>query len=234
MQKKSWTGSTGRSSGCLRNAWPSAARWQSLQIETGKAVHDGEREKQKLAAVREMAAGDQNKEAVEELFTQLMTTSRRYQYSLLCARKKTPPLGFTEVEEIREGDVRVVYPGRGGRVRPRRPSAWYLRRGSRRLPCGKIRGARLRELERGQADYAVLPIENSTAGFVITNYDLLSRYDNYIVGEIYVPVDHALRGSRRSGSSLRCEDGVFPSPGADAVRESIWTSHRGLAARSAC
>lgn len=43
------------------------------KIETGKAVYDGEREKQKLAAVREMAAGDQNKEAVEELFTQLMT-----------------------------------------------------------------------------------------------------------------------------------------------------------------
>lgn len=38
------------------------------------------------------------------------------------------------------------------------------------------------------------PIENSTAGFVITNYDLLSRYDNYIVGEIYVPVDHVLLG----------------------------------------
>ena len=35
------------------------------KIETGKAVYDGEREKQKLAAVREMAAGDQNKEAVE-------------------------------------------------------------------------------------------------------------------------------------------------------------------------
>ena len=62
------------------------------KIETGKAVYDGEREKQKLAAVREMAAGDQNKEAVEELFTQLMTMSRRYQYGLLCARKKTPPL----------------------------------------------------------------------------------------------------------------------------------------------
>ena len=43
------------------------------KIETGKAVYDGEREKQKLAAFREMAAGDQNKEAVEELFTQLMT-----------------------------------------------------------------------------------------------------------------------------------------------------------------
>ena len=92
------------------------------KIETGKAVYDGEREKQKLAAVREMAAGDQNKEAVEELFTQLMTMSRRYQYSLLCARKKTPPLGFTEVEEIRKRDVRVVFQGVEGAYSTR-PSA---------------------------------------------------------------------------------------------------------------
>lgn len=162
------------------------------KIETGKAVYDGEREKQKLAAVREMAAGDQNKEAVEELFTQLMTMSRRYQYSLLCARKKTPPLGFTEVEEIRKRDVRVVFQGVEG----------AYSHAAVRMYFGEDAGAyhvekfedTIRELERGQADYAVLPIENSTAGFVITNYDLLSRYDNYIVGEIYVPVDHVLLG----------------------------------------
>lgn len=50
------------------------------------------------------------------------------------------------------------------------------------------------EVEEGRADYAVLPIENSTAGFVINNYDLLLKYKNYIVGEIYVPVAHMLLG----------------------------------------
>ena len=108
------------------------------KIETGKAVYDGEREKQKLAAVREMAAGDQNKEAVEELFTQLMTMSRRYQYSLLCARKKTPPLGFTEVEEIRKGTS--GWCSRAWRARTAtRPSACISGR-MQTLPCGKIRG----------------------------------------------------------------------------------------------
>ena len=106
------------------------------KIETGKAVYDGEREKQKLAAVREMAAGDQNKEAVEELFTQLMTMSRRYQYSLLCARKKTPPLGFTEVEEIRKRDVRVVFACISGRMQT--PTMWK----NSRTRSGSWRGGR--------------------------------------------------------------------------------------------
>ena len=46
----------------------------------------------------------------------------------------------------------------------------------------------------GKADYAVLPIENSSAGIVSENYDLLVEYDNYIVGEQIVKIDHALLG----------------------------------------
>lgn len=40
----------------------------AYKIETGKAVYDAEREKQKLNAVKEMAHGDFNREAVRELF----------------------------------------------------------------------------------------------------------------------------------------------------------------------
>lgn len=162
------------------------------KIETGKAVYDGEREKQKIAAVREMAEGDQNKEAVEELFTQLMTMSRRYQYGLLCARKKTPPLGFQEVDGIRKKDVRVVFQGVEGAY-SHAAVRMYFGEDADAYHVEKFEDT-MKELGRGQADYAVLPIENSTAGFVITNYDLLSRYENYIVGEIYVPVDHVLLG----------------------------------------
>ena len=46
----------------------------------------------------------------------------------------------------------------------------------------------------GKADYAVLPIENSSAGIVSENYDLLVEYDNYIVGEQIVKINHALLG----------------------------------------
>ena len=42
------------------------------------------------------------------------------------------------------------------------------------------------------ADYAVLPIENSTAGIVSDIYDLLVEYPHYIVGEQELPVEHVL------------------------------------------
>jgi len=49
-------------------------------------------------------------------------------------------------------------------------------------------------IKNGKADFAVLPIENSTAGIVSENYDLLVEYDNYIVGEQIIQIKHALLG----------------------------------------
>ena len=49
-------------------------------------------------------------------------------------------------------------------------------------------------IEEGSADYAVLPIENSTAGTVNEMYDLLDEFENYIVAETILPVVHTLSG----------------------------------------
>ena len=44
----------------------------------------------------------------------------------------------------------------------------------------------------GEADYAVLPIENSTTGAIRQVYDLLLQYQFYLVGETTVKVEHCL------------------------------------------
>ena len=49
-------------------------------------------------------------------------------------------------------------------------------------------------IKNGEADYAVLPLDNSTAGIVNDTYDLLREYDNYIVAEETVKIEHALVG----------------------------------------
>src|SRR5687768_13071933 len=43
-------------------------------------------------------------------------------------------------------------------------------------------------LKNGQADYAVMAIENSIAGSILPNYFLLQEYHFSIVGELYLPI----------------------------------------------
>lgn len=44
----------------------------------------------------------------------------------------------------------------------------------------------------GQAERGILPVENSLGGSIHRNYDLLLRYDLFIIGEIQIPIAHHL------------------------------------------
>lgn len=48
-----------------------------------------------------------------------------------------------------------------------------------------------RALEQGEADYAVLPIENSSTGAIRQVYNLLAEYNYFLVGETTVQVKHS-------------------------------------------
>lgn len=169
------------------------------KIETGKAVYDAERERQKIAAVQEMAGNEFNRIAVKEMFSQLMAISRKYQYGLLSVHGKTDSLGFEEVEELKKTGVRVVFQGVEGAYSHAAVRTYF----GEHVEAYHVREFEdtMREVEEGRADYAVLPIENSTAGFVINNYDLLAKYQNYIVGEVYIPISHMLLGLPEAGLS---------------------------------
>ena len=49
-------------------------------------------------------------------------------------------------------------------------------------------------LEEGDIDYGVLPLENSSTGAINDNYDLLTKYGFYIVGEQSITIDQNLLG----------------------------------------
>ncbi|MBE5970923.1 MAG: prephenate dehydratase [Lachnoclostridium sp.] len=162
------------------------------KIGTGKAVYDAERERQKIAAVQELTHSDFNKDAIKEVFSQLMAVSRKFQYGLLAEHGKTEPTGFYEVESLKTFGARVVYQGVEGAYSHAAARAFF----GDQVNAYHVNAFEdtMRELEEGRADFAVLPIENSTAGFVIDNYDLLAKYRNYIVGEVYIPISHMLLG----------------------------------------
>ena len=69
---------------------------------------------------------------------------------------------------------------------------------------------------RGEADYAVLPVENSSTGAIRQVYELLAEHEFYVVGETSVKVEHCLIAPR--GASLDTithvyshEQGLFQS-----------------------
>ncbi len=49
-------------------------------------------------------------------------------------------------------------------------------------------------LKKGEIEYGVLPIENSSTGAITEVYDLLRKYDYFIVGEQWVSINHCLLG----------------------------------------
>lgn len=197
------------------------------KIASGKAVYDGERERQKLAAVKGMAHGDFNQIAVQELFSQMMTISRRYQYRLIeeheAVRKETGAgSDFISQDHLHKTDVRVVYQGVEGAY-SHGAALQYFGENAAVYHVERF-GDAMEEVQSGRADYAVLPIENSSAGAVVDMYDLLSRYSNYIVAETFLPVSHALLGLENS--ELEDIKTVYSHPQALMQSSQFLGSHR--------
>ena len=163
-----------------------------FKLGTGKPVYDREREQQKIEAVTGMVQDGFFKQAVRELFTQMMTISRHFQYKLLAECGKTAENSFCPVERIPVENVKVVYQGVEGAY-SHEAALKYFGAGTHMYHVEMWEDA-MKAVEAGEADYAVLTIENSSAGAINNNYDLLTKYRNYIVAEIFLPVNHALLG----------------------------------------
>ncbi|MEG0566457.1 MAG: chorismate mutase, partial [Hungatella sp.] len=134
----------------------------NFKIETGKAVFDKEREQQKIRSVKALAHGAFHQQAAEEIFTQLMTISRRYQYQLLEQHGKSMETGFRIVPSLPLKDSKIVYQGVEGAY----SHAAALQYFGIEADVYHVRTweEAMNDVERGAADYAVIPIENSSAG----------------------------------------------------------------------
>ena len=79
------------------------------------------------------------------------------------------------------------------------------------------------EVEHGDADYGVIPIENSTEGVVFHSMDRLVDSDLKICSQVYMPIEHCLVSSSELGlDSLRAfkGSGAGPMPGLVAAESS--------------
>ena len=162
------------------------------KIETGKAVFDAERERQKLEKLTGEGTNAFNTKGIQELFQQIMSISRKRQYQLLTENGGEEMTDYTQVDHLPTHGRRVVFQGVEGAYSFGAMKEFFDDTiTSFHVDTWK---EAMEAITRGEADYAVLPIENSTAGIVSDIYDLLVEYDNYIVGEQIIRIDHALLG----------------------------------------
>lgn len=164
----------------------------AYKIETGKKVFDKQREMEKLARVKSLTHNDFNSHGVEELFEQIMSMSRKLQYQLLAQHGSMGRLPFIGVDELETKKARVVFQGAEGAY-SQAAMVQYFGDQIQSFHVDTFREA-MSAIDEGSADFAVLPIENSTAGIVSEIYDLLVEFENYIVGEQIIEIHHCLLG----------------------------------------
>ncbi len=122
---------------------------------------------------------------VTRLFQEILDHSVRVQQESLAVRDE-------EASEAEQPLV-VAYQGTEGAYSHLAAQRHFGARGREAVYRGyESFQAMLEAVRAGSADYAVLPIENTTAGSINEAYDLLARMDLALVGEEIQKVDHCL------------------------------------------
>lgn len=169
---------------------------------TGKPVYDRLREEEKLSVIETFSENEFNKKALRELFSGIMSVSRKYQYNHL--RESSLK---TAIETLPSSDKIGFYGGVGSYTELAMKDFFGPQTTGKAYPsfyeiCLAI--------EKGEIDYGVLPIENSTTGSIADIYELLSEHHIFILGEKIEPIDHALLG--QSEASLSDITDIFTHP----------------------
>lgn len=179
------------------------------KIGKGKEILDKNREQAKISRALAVMNDSKYDQAVEELFMQLMSLSRRYQYRILGEVDTYIEDHFTRVDELPiDENTTVVYQGIPGA---------YQEEAMVKFFGEEVKNFSVKEfkdvlvtLDEGKADYGILPIENSSAGTVSGIYDLLLEHDVFVVGEVQVACKHMLAGL--PGTNLREVTTVYSHP----------------------
>jgi len=118
--------------------------------------------------------------------------------------------------------LKVAYQGEPGAYSER--AVGVLFPDATALPCDTIR-LTFSRVTSGEADFGVVPVENSQAGSVNESYDLLLRSSLVqLVGEVVIRVDHALLAPQ--GARLEGIERAYSHWQALAQCEEFLTTHR--------
>ena len=200
-----------------------ACQVAEYKIATGKKVYDKAREDEKLEKLSSSVEDGFSQQAVKELYTQIMSISRKKQFSILRQNGINFESGFQRVDDFDFSQATVCFQGVQGAYSQLAMNAFFENKMKDSFHVDAWRDA-MDAIKNGKADYAVLPIENSLAGSIEENFDLLSEYNVAIIGEQTIAFIRSLLGVK--GATISDIKTVYSHPKAIAqCDEYIRTKH---------
>jgi len=138
-----------------------------LKNTTGAPIYRPEREQAILTRLKKQNKGKLTDEAIDALFLEMFAVARNMELPERVAYLG-PEASFThQAAETKFGAM----------------SAY--------MPIASIKGV-FREVNKGNAKFGVVPIENSSNGIVSDTINNLSLYDLKIIAEVYIDIHHTL------------------------------------------
>lgn len=157
----------------------------SNKLDEARNIRDTKREKDLLRRIRELAIETGvDPYFAEKLFQEIISQSVRYQtYSLVDHQNEN---GANQL-------VKVSFQGVSGAFSNQAALRHFSERYSEVECIGfKTFEQAAEAVEHKKVDYAILPIENTTAGSINDTYDLLAGKELHIVGEEVIHIMHCL------------------------------------------
>ena len=159
-----------------------ARRVGEYKREHGLPVLNAEREKQVIKSRTGQVENPAYREAAGEFFEDLMALSRRLQRGIV---PETAEMAALAIE-----NPRLVYPGVPGSYSEEAMRSFFG--DAEQVENVTTFPEVIARLQNGEADYGVLPVENTSTGAVDDTLDLLAHSGLYIVGEVVLDINHCL------------------------------------------
>ena len=150
----------------------------AIKHSKGQPIYSPDREKQVYSKVSSLNKGPMKDESIRAIYREMMSGCIALEKPMVIAYLG-PELTFTHQAALKKFGSSVEY-----------------------LPCDGISSV-FREVERGNADYGVVPIENSTEGAVSHTLDLFVDSNLLICSEVYFPIKHCLLSKAKSLKAIK-------------------------------
>ncbi|MBN1405906.1 MAG: prephenate dehydratase [Candidatus Omnitrophica bacterium] len=149
-----------------------------IKKEKNKPVFSPDREKQIYTRLTQHNKGPLKDETIKAIYREIMSGALSVEKQLKIAYFG-PKYTFTHIAALKKFGQSLDY-----------------------IECSSISDV-FTEVERGRADYGVVPIENSTEGAVNHTLDMFIDSDVKICSEVYLPIEHNLMSKSKKLSDIK-------------------------------